>query len=395
VNILVVFYTKEITHILTNVNNVVQELKTRNHNVLYITDIETTNNNHIINFNNKSLLLALRNYCFLIYLIKKHKVQVIHSISYSQNLICKIISKITNTSIINTCYINTNTKDNIFLIDNLETIYQTTYVTHIKREIPIIMYHRFIKHNNEKGKSCIYLDIKKLENQFKFLKKQGFETITFADLNDKGLISRLEYGKKFIIITIDDGYEDNYHLLFPLLKKYNFKAVIYMVTGVNYNKWDVDSIQESKFPLMNNSQLIEMVNSGLVEIGGHTLTHPDLRQLANEQLQQEISFNKLQIEKIINKNIISFSYPYGLTNKKTKHVIKKNGYKFAVSVCIGPSNISDDRYQIQRIEIKNSDNILLFWLKTTGYYNYLLHRFRLIKKFIFKSKPIYYFKGIK
>ena len=75
------------------------------------------------------------------------------------------------------------------------------------------------------------------EKHLKLLKRMGFETLTFSDLKDKGTISRLEKGKRYCMITVDDGFRDNLTLMLPLLKKYNFKAVVYQVTGVGFNQW--------------------------------------------------------------------------------------------------------------------------------------------------------------
>ena len=90
----------------------------------------------------------------------------------------------------------------------------------LRKEMPIIMYHRFIKNDSEKGIHGTYLHIDMLDKHLQLIKKMGFETITFEDLTERGLISRLEYGKRYIIITVDDGYKDNHELLLPLLKKF-------------------------------------------------------------------------------------------------------------------------------------------------------------------------------
>lgn len=105
------------------------------------------------------------------------------------------------------------------IVDQIEDIYQTVYVEKLRKEMPIIMYHRFIKNDSEKGVHGTYLHINMLEKHFKLLKRMGFETLTFKDLVDKRLIHRLEPSKRYIMLTVDDGYQDNYELLLPLLKK--------------------------------------------------------------------------------------------------------------------------------------------------------------------------------
>jgi glycosyltransferase involved in cell wall biosynthesis len=110
------------------------------------------------------------------------------------------------------------------IVTALEQVYQDAYIYTRQREVPVIMYHRFIQQDSEKGVHGTWLPVSMLEKHFKLLKWLGYETLTFQDLAEHGFIHRLQPGKKFIIITVDDGYRDNLTLLLPLLKKYNFKA---------------------------------------------------------------------------------------------------------------------------------------------------------------------------
>lgn len=260
------------------------------------------------------------------------------------------------------------------VVDQIEDIYQSVYVRKIRKEMPIIMYHRFIKSDSEKGVHGTYLHIDMLEKHFKLIKKMGFEPITFEELADEGLISRLEYGKRYIIITVDDGYRDNYELLFPLLKKYNFKAVIYTVSGETFNRWDVEvpSNPEKRVELMSPEQVKELSESGLVEIGGHTVTHPHLDQLTSNEQEQEIYNNKVALESMIGKRLTSFAYPYGSLNEESKKITSKIGYHYAVSTDSGPLEVHSDEFQIRRIAIFPRTGVFGLWRKIRG--NYLFRK---------------------
>ena len=161
-----------------------------------------------------------------------------------------------------------------------------------KKEIPVLMYHRLINNKDEIGKNTIYLNVDEFEKQLKYLKDNNYITITFKDLYK--IPKEERKNKKYIILTFDDGYKDNYNLLFPLLKKYNMKAVIYMVSDEIYNKWDVEASGEKRFDLMSKNEMLEMYKSGLVEFGGHTLHHPKLDTLTEEEQKYEIEENKIK-----------------------------------------------------------------------------------------------------
>lgn len=258
------------------------------------------------------------------------------------------------------------------IVDQVENIYQTVYVEKIRKEMPIIMYHRFIKNDSEKGVHGTYLHIDMLEKHFKLIKKMGFETITFEDLAEKGLISRLEYGKRYIVITVDDGYRDNYELLLPLLKKYNFKAVVYAVTGETFNRWDVEvkDNPEKSVSLMDAQELKALSESGHVEIGGHTVSHPHLNTLSPEKQEAEIKKNKEDLEKLLDKPLTSFAYPYGSLDVTSKEITEKLGYQLAVATNSGPLATHLDPLQIRRIAIFPKTSTFGLWRKIYGNYNF-------------------------
>ena len=260
--------------------------------------------------------------------------------------------------------------DNI--TDQIEQIYQTLYVEKLKKEIPVIMYHRFIQHDHEKGVHGTYLHANMLEKHFKLLKWMRFETLTFEDLASQPLIERLALGKRYIIITVDDGYKDNYHILLPLLKKYHFKAVVYAVTGESFNRWDVavENNPEKTIPLMTTTEIKAMSDSGHVEIGGHTVSHPHLDRLNREQQLIEIQQNKQALESLLGKTLTSFAYPYGSLNATSKDLVQQSGYQFAVATNSGPLTLHTDLFQIRRIGIFPKTGVFGLWKKVRGNYTF-------------------------
>lgn len=261
------------------------------------------------------------------------------------------------------------------IVSHIEDIYQDVIVQKLKRELPIVMYHRFIRNDNEKGVHGTYLHIDMLDKQFKLLQRMGFETLTFRDLSHKGIIHRIQPNKRYIILTVDDGYQDNYQLLLPLLTKYGFKAVVYAVTGESFNRWDVEATEkpEKKVPLMSPTELKALHDSGLVEIGGHTMTHPRLSELSYQDQYDEISRNKSQLEHLLGEPLISFAYPYGDHDENSKKIVKELGYQFAVATDSGPLPIHQDLFQIRRIAIFPKTDVFGFWRKIRGNYTFRKH----------------------
>ncbi|WP_323060919.1 polysaccharide deacetylase family protein [Aeromonas hydrophila] len=256
------------------------------------------------------------------------------------------------------------------VVSDLESIYQDAVVETLRREMPVIMYHRFIEHDSEKGVHGTWMPIAMFEKHLRLLKWLGYETLTFRDLADKGFIHRLQYGKKYLMITADDGYQDNLTRMLPLLEKYGYKAVVYVVTGEGYNRWDVEqaSNPDTRVDLMNGEQLKALTASGHVEIGGHTLTHPRLSKLAPEQQAHEIQENKRQLEALLGHPLLSFAYPYGDMDESAKAQAVAAGYRFAVATNSGPRAMHQDPFRIRRIAIFPRTDVFGLWRKIRGNY---------------------------
>lgn len=256
------------------------------------------------------------------------------------------------------------------VVSGLETIYQDAVVETLRREMPVIMYHRFIEQDSEKGVHGTWMPITMFEKHLRLMKWLGYETLTFHDLADKGFIHRLQYGKKYLMITADDGYQDNLTRMLPLLEKYGYKAVVYVVTGEGYNRWDVEhpTNPDTKVSLMSGEQVKALAASGHVEIGGHTLTHPRLSQLTAEQQVHEIQENKRQLEALLGHPLLSFAYPYGDINDSAKEQAIAAGYRFAVATNSGPKAMHQDPFQIRRIAIFPRTDVFGLWRKIRGNY---------------------------
>jgi len=245
------------------------------------------------------------------------------------------------------------------VVSGLETIYQDAVVETLRREMPVIMYHRFIEQDSEKGVHGTWMPITMFEKHLRLMKWLGYETLTFRDLADKGFIHRLQYGKKYLMITADD-----------VLEKYGYKAVVYVVTGEGYNRWDVEhpTNPDTKVSLMSGEQVKALAASGHVEIGGHTLTHPRLSKLTPEQQAHEIQENKRQLEALLGHPLLSFAYPYGDMNESAKEQAIAAGYRFAVATNSGPKAMHQDPYQIRRIAIFPRTDVFGLWRKIRGNY---------------------------
>ncbi len=154
----------------------------------------------------------------------------------------------------------------------------------------------------------------------------------------------------YFALTIDDGYDDNYTTIFPLLKKYGIKATLFMVGE-----------KIGKPGYLTAEQLKEMSDSGLVSIQSHTMTHEPLAEniMEIEEATYELGVSKQLIESITGKTVDSLSYPNSsFDGALTK--VAEDYYKFVFSDASYSAYNADDWYHIGRIYVGKDTGFELF-----------------------------------
>jgi len=204
------------------------------------------------------------------------------------------------------------------------------------------------------------------EEQIKFLSEDGWHFFTMAELVNQGM----SLPKKSVAITFDDGYEDNFINAFPILKKYNAKATIYLVVDRHNREWSSKRKKKNNNnelmlePKLQDKQVTSLIESGLIEIGSHTLTHDNLPTLPEEQKRLEIIHSRKQLKEMFNIECQSFCYPFGLYDEADLKLVEQAGYSNATTVEKGMNNLSlVSPYLLKRITISGKDNFYAFKLK--------------------------------
>ncbi|MDI6782285.1 MAG: polysaccharide deacetylase family protein [bacterium] len=232
-------------------------------------------------------------------------------------------------------------------------------------EIPILAYHRVVPDPCLKSQHEIWVDVKNFRRQMKLLAFRGFNTISL-DMLAAAFKGIAQLPKKPIILTFDDGYQDNYLYAFPILKKYNFTATIFLVSGHigDTNQWDKIP-QEKPIKLLSAEEIKEMVEYG-ISFGAHTVSHPHLPQLTKEEASCEIVQSKKELEEIIGQKITSFCYPYGEFNQTVKRMVIEAGFECA---CACDTEQTNDIYELRRRLIFPRTNLFGFWRKIQKWYS--------------------------
>lgn len=228
----------------------------------------------------------------------------------------------------------------------------------------VLMYHMVREHIPGAKFNKLRVTPAAFEQQVAWLNQQGFHFVTMHELYEGwGTLP-----EKTVAITFDDGYADNLLNALPVLQKYHAKATIYVVVDRHNRDWSSykkahhnsgELAQETK---LSDEQVKQLVASGLIEIGSHTLTHVNLGTATTDVKQKELLESRQQLQQLTGQAIDSFAYPFGIYLPEDVILAKHAGYTNAVTTVEGidPVNPEPDFLQLQRIKVSGKDNLLAF-----------------------------------
>lgn len=248
------------------------------------------------------------------------------------------------------------------------------------RRIPILMYHSI---SDVKEHSHPYYHVNTSPAIFnahmKYLHESNYSVINLQDLENS---FDTRDSSQYVVITFDDGFRDFFTTAFPILKKYNFSATVFLPTGFIDNERSSFKDKEC----MTWNEVRQLSKDGII-FGSHTVSHPQLKILSSKEIENEIKTSKNKIEDEIGITVKSFCHPYAFPEDKEygitlRMLLKKCRYINGVTTKIGTANKSQDKYFYPRLPANSDDDIAFFEAKLQGAYNWL-------------SKPQSIFKRLK
>ena len=208
-----------------------------------------------------------------------------------------------------------------------------------KVKLPILMYH-YVEHvKNPYDRIRIRMNIRpeQFEQQVIEIKKGGYQTVFMKDV-PKMVESTNGACSYKIALTFDDGYEDFYTDVFPILKRQQVKATVYIIT---------DFINKPGF--LTTKEIKELIDSNLVEIGSHTLNHSYLKQTSYNEAKRQIVQSKKVLEHAFHIQVDTFAYPFGAFDAQAIELVKEASYSAALTVMPGSYISNDNLYLLPRI----------------------------------------------
>lgn len=231
--------------------------------------------------------------------------------------------------------------------------------------VPIIMYHQVLPNPDQGYRLAV--STQTFNRQMRFLKEHNFNVLPLEDL-----IRLIQQKKRIpfrtVVITFDDGYRDNYIYAFPVLKKYELPAALFLIVnevGRRNNLGVRDRVSWD--------EVLEMRDSGIITFGSHALgPEPLINIHSEEELKSQIFDSKSILEKKTGRKINIFSYPEGLFNTQIKQLVIDAGYIGAVATNPGKYSPSGDVFALKRMRIsENAANMFIFAVEVSGVYTFV------------------------
>lgn len=204
--------------------------------------------------------------------------------------------------------------------------------------------------------------------QMELLAGRGYAVLALSDAVHR-LAARGTLPQQAVVVTLDDGFRDNYDHAMPVLQRLGLPATVFLTAGY---------IGTSRLPTLTRTtfmpepldwkQVREMARHG-IEFGSHTCTHPLLSQLPREMARRELGESRRVIENEIGQPVSLFCYPRGDFDHAVKALVREEGYVAACSTRPGVNDAGGDLYALRRTYVSRNDTPREFLKKLEGAYD--------------------------
>lgn len=199
--------------------------------------------------------------------------------------------------------------------------------------------------------------------QIEWLHHQGW---TFCFLSE--ILGTPSNAAKRVVLTFDDGYRDNLLHALPVLREFQAKATLFPVVhrepGYDWSTHKKASHAGGELggePKLSDAEIATMLESDLIELGGHSVMHANLPALGDDEAWNEIHGCKAALESAFGVPVPTFCYPFGLFGPREIELTRKAGFIGAVTTEQGIGGT--DPFALPRVKVSGTEGLFAFRLR--------------------------------
>lgn len=215
----------------------------------------------------------------------------------------------------------------------LAMVLVAAYIAYPRVGVPILAYHQI-----NDGPEIYSVSPTEFDQQLRYLQEQGYTTVSLAEMA-AAFQGQASLPAKPIVITFDDGYQDNYTTALPILAKYNMKATVFVIAGSvgqpSYLTWEEIAAMQAQH----------------TEIGAHTVNHLALRELPLDKQVQEITVSRQILAQHLGTPIDFMAYPFGKYDPALFTSLAQAGYRGACAAKPGLNVPGSNPYTLNRVNV--------------------------------------------
>lgn len=246
--------------------------------------------------------------------------------------------------------------------DSVTSPVSTTLLKRVTSRLPILMYHRVAPEGSEILKRY-RVEPGEFERQMRYLADTGYRSATLDEWA-AAVEARRPLPGRAVLLSFDDGYSDFAEHAAPILRRYGFSALVFLVSDCigKINAWDA-SYEEIN--LLSWDEIRTLQEQGF-EFGTHGQTHRSLASLTALQAATELAHSRIELAKGLGRVPAALAYPYGAHDGAVERMAGACGYDYALSTSPGRCHRNSSRLALPRIEIRGSDTLADFVLKVAA-----------------------------
>jgi peptidoglycan/xylan/chitin deacetylase (PgdA/CDA1 family) len=210
--------------------------------------------------------------------------------------------------------------------------------------VPVLMYHRVDAQLSARDPVTVSLTVLQpaFERQLRLLAGAGYHTITLGALRE-AMDGRRGWPARAVVLTFDDGYEDAYSIVYPLLRRYRFTGAFFVVTS---------SVGTPDH--LTAAQVREMAMGGM-EIESHGVHHLDFTRFSPAEARRELVESRARLEAWTGRPVRFFAYPAGRYNAALERLLAALGYRGALTERPGFVTAASPPFAMERVRISHAE----------------------------------------